>query len=333
MSKYTKEEQLKIVGWAISLESAIESEKAQLSTLRAMQFKAVPAEPKEPAAVVPQYPPQPKADFAYYLENSDSKIAKLLLKLKATNIGRALIIWIILGVIASVFALIPYIGPLISTLAILAIILFWVFLIKEYLAFNKKRAELSMKIAENTPEYVEACKKADEAAKAEQTQRNSEYALAKENYETKIIPEYNRELEHWTSSQQMKINIISDDLDANIQYQQELYNQTKLIPVSNRSLNDLTWLYYDMNSSEHDFERAIDMLNANKQLSKSEDIEKSINRMHGNVVKAIDNVFVAVESGNDISEEINEKLGKTRRDMNIGNIVATVQRHNINKKL
>lgn len=44
-------------------------------------------------------------------------------------------------------------------------------------------------------------------------------------------------------------------------------------------------------------------------------------------------VYNAIEYGNDLQEDSIEILSKTRRDINIGNMIGTVQRHNTNKML
>jgi len=332
MSKYTKDEQIQIVGWAMNLEAAIQSEKAQLSALRNMRFKSKPTPPATPETVKPNYPKAPKISFSNYLKDDTSTIGKLLTKQNIIKIVIALIVLEIIGAILSATAL-SGIGILISVVSWFIVPAVGGLYVKEYLEFLKNRKELSNKLAENTPEYVTAYNEAERIAKEKQESLNLQYEKEKEKYETQLIPMYNQELSNWEASQEMKINIISDDLNANLNAQENLYNETKLVPKNNRSLNDLIWIYEDMSTSEHDFERAIDMLNANKQLAQSQQIESAIHNMNNNMQNSFSAVYYAIENGNDIAEEINNKLGKTRRDMNISNIVSTVQRHNIKKKL
>ena len=332
MSKYTKEEQVQIIGWAMNLEAAIQSEKVQLSTLRNMAFKSKPAPPSRPETIQPDYPKLPKISFSNYLKDSTSTISKLLSK---QNIIKIVIALIVLEVIGNILMATPLssIGIIISTITWFVVPAVGGLYIKEYFEFLKKRTELSEKLAQNTPEYVNAYNMAEKVAKEKQDSLNLQYAKDKEEYETQIIPMYNQELSSWEASQKMKINIISDDLNANLNAQEALYNETKLVPKNNRSLNDLIWIYEDMSTSEHDFERAIDMLNANKQLSQSQQIESAIHNMNNNMQNSFSTVYSAIEEGNDINAAIYNQLGKTRRDMNIGNIVSSVQRRNINKNL
>lgn len=332
MSKYTKDEQVKIIGWAMNLEAAIQSEKAQLSSLRNMMFKPKPNPPSAPETIQPDYPKMPKVSFSNYLKDNTSTIGKLLSK---QNIIKIVIALIVLEIIGNILMATPLsaIGIIISTVSWFIVPAVGGLYIKEYFEFLKNRKELSNKLAQNTPEYIKAYNEAERLAKEKQEALNLRYAKDKEKYETQIVPMYNQELSNWNASQEMKINVISDDLNANLDAQESLYNETKLIPKNNRSLNDLIWIYEDMSTSEHDLERAIDMLNANKQLAQSNQIKEAVNNMNNNMQNSFSAVYCAIENGNDIALEINDRLGKTRRDMNIGNIVSTVQRHNINKKL
>ena len=147
------------------------------------------------------------------------------------------------------------------------------------------------------------------------------------------LAQYNTELNEWESKRSIKLSILNEDLSLNKQALAELYDSTLLIPKNNRSLNQLVYLYDDMSTSEHDFERSLDMLNANMQLAKTEQINQQMSNMTSVMYQGFSATLEAIDYGNSELDEIRGTLGKVRRDMNIANVGAAVQRRNLRKEV
>lgn len=211
------------------------------------------------------------------------------------------------------------------------------------------------KVLANSPQYLQAKADVEKEAKekqaaiinerqAKQEQLDLEYSKEKENYDTVLIPQYNDELALWTAQQQMKISIISDDLNSNRNTLAELYETTMLISKNNRSLDKLIWLYEDMSTSEHDIERATDLLNDQNLQDTMKKVGASVNKMQKDMNNGFAAVYSSIQQSNYILQEgnyimqeglydISNQLTKTRRNLNLGFIASGIQNYNTNRHL
>ncbi|MBQ6380364.1 MAG: hypothetical protein IJJ41_02020 [Clostridia bacterium] len=316
MSKYSKEEQVEIVKTAMNLQATIESEQAQISSIQKESFKLKPAEPTHQKArpVNVNYPVAPKSSYTFteHINNDSSFLGKMF-----TTKGL-----IIDGIIC------------VLTMGI-AIPVFAILFIVKFFEYSSKRSEFNKQLA-NTPEYLQARAEAERVASEEQArlqqQLDDKYAVEMSDYNT-ALAQYNTELNEWESKRSIKLSILNEDLSLNKQALAELYDSTLLIPKNNRSLNQLVYLYDDMSTSEHDFERSLDMLNANMQLAKTEQINQQMSNMTSVMYQGFSATLEAIDYGNSELDEIRGTLGKVRRDMNIANVGAAVQRRNLRKEV
>ena len=357
MSKYTKEEQIEIVGWARNLEAAIESEKTELLVLGEESFKPSPAAPRkkvidqEVKAVEPAYPavPQTSYKFDQYMEELTKTKPNLLAKIFLPNLLLKGLIGLIAGVVLG--AMLEMFGPvslmvvgsllmLLGGASFLAAIIYYFI---EWTNFRTKRAELNNELA-NEPAYLAARTAAENYAKKQtedlkkeralqQEKADAEYLAKKKEYDEVILPAYQKELAEWKGEHEMKVRVISDDLSENETALEQLYRETKLIPQNFRSLEKLIWIYEDMSTSEHNIERAMDVYNAQMNEVMLKQLVKEAEESRQDMRKGFAGVYSAIEEGNFVTSEIAGQLSKTRRDMIAGFGALGVQGHNRNKKL
>ncbi len=318
MSNYNQEQQTAIVEDAMRLTAAIEAEERELNRLRAETYPAPPAPPvrrviEQSVEIKPQYPPAPKSGYTY-LEH-----CKQWLK-------RDPVAWVLLIVLSLIFIIKAYV---------------------DYLAVLKqKNDELA-----RTPEYLAARAEAERVAaeKTEELRRerrleqeacDAEYQAETENYETVLLPRYERERELWTVNHDRMIALISEDLEVNTETLRELYDTTRLISASYRQLYILNWLYTDMSTSDHDIERATDLLDRDRQRAATVSVRSAVENMAADMRNGFAELYGAIQEGNEIQleslgvlKDTRKLVKKTKRDMNIGNLVGAVQRRKTNKIL
>lgn len=316
MSTFTQEQQTEIIKKARDLTATIMAEKNELKALQSQSFKPVPDAPARrilppPAKVQPQYPPAPRANYSftehiktYFKENTIMAVALLLF----------------VAVILVVVIYLSYLKRLAELNEVLA----------QSPDYQKARAEAEI-IADEQQQKLEA------EAKAEQEKADAEYKEKKAHYDNVILPEYKNELAHWEIIQNKKIQIIKNELELNESALEQLYAETKLVSATYRALWILDWLYEDMSTSDHDIRYATELLDRDRQRLATTEAgritQRAINNMNQTMMQGFSAVYNAIEDGNDIQEETMAILSKTRRDVNLGNIVGTVQRHNTNKIL
>jgi len=324
MSKYTKEEQTEIVRWAMKLQAAIETEAEEIRRIENASFPeqmpAAPVRQKTPE-VVPEYPPIPKPQYS------------LIAHLKETKM-----LWVIIA-LAGLSLILSIIGAFYFGLMILSTFVFMGAVAVFVLSFIKWRKIYNQiyESIKNHPDNVKARKEAEAKAREEYAVRDAEiqqeYESAMQKYEKEILPAYKYRKGIWETKRNEKLAILKADLKENQEALAILYAETGIISKNNRELAKLVWLYEDMSSSEHDIERATDLLNANQQLLATMNINDSVRSLNEDVRTGFAAVYDAVEAGNAKQDEILEMLRKTRRDMNIGNIGAALQRRKTNQKL
>ena len=315
MSTFTQEQQTDIIKKARDLTATIMAEKGELKQLQAQRFKPIPEAPSrfvlpKPDKIQPQYPPAPKSSYSY------TEHCKVYFK---ENTLKAVL--------------------LLPAFLILVVVIYFSYL---------SRLEEYNKVLAQTPEYLKARAEAEEVAAAQQQEQDAKYKAQQEkydadykekkaNYDNVTLPEYKTELAQWENNQQRKIQIIENELSLNQTALDELYTQTKLVSATYRALWILDWLYEDMSTSDHEIRYATELLDRDRQrlatVEAGRITQRAINNMNNTMMQGFAAVYSAIEDGNDIGEETLAILSKTRRDVNIGNIVGTAQRHNTNKIL
>lgn len=326
MNNYTQEQQTEILRCARNLTAAILTEEDEITRLQSIPLPQSPAEPavysiEPPLTIQPAYPPKPKTNYTY------TDFVKDFLQEKNLTKTKLIILIIVLN------------GLLIFLLPIA-----FLFTFSEY---KKKQNELNGELAKN-PEYVEAVAEAERVAEEKNKEAHEEYLKEKERleklnkeaveeYNNITIPQYNTELALWKNQQARKIEIISNDLQLNKETLENLYAETRMVSATYRELWILDWLYQDMSTSDHDIRYATELLDRDRQRLATEKAGQitvnAINSMTSDMRQGFTAIYEAIETGNEIQQSTLATLSKTRREMNVGNIIGAVQHHNTNKKL
>lgn len=325
MSQFTQEQEVEIVKRARDLTATIQFEEEELGRLQKARFKDVPNPPthtviENEVVVQPAYPPEPTSDYKFIQHVQEM-----------VHINNQTIFWILLVVAC--------ITPL-----------FWVVVIGLIIAYRSYKEKLKEKVNElkQQEDYKKAVAEAERIAeekrieldkkqKEEQKVYDEEYEKAKNHYDTVILPQYNEERRVWSENQSRKIAIIEEEISLNKEALDMLYETSKLISATYRALWILSWLYEDMSTSDHDIRYATELLDRDRQRVETREsgqlVRNAVQHMEKSTMQGMRAIFDSIEYGNYLQEESIEQLSKARRDMNIGNLIGTVQRHNTNKML
>ena len=364
MSKYSHEEQANIVGMAAELEAAIIFENEEIPRLQAQSFKSQPAAPKlasvpEPSVPEPKYikhiPPKPQAkSFKNWLSEKTNKPKALvwLIALMA-QFFVVLCFWLSMGsslsrskVAVVVFGIITLVSAGVAGFTLYKFINY-----KK--AHNKYFADVK-----NSEEYKNECiaaaqateqknqeikanyeaqvKAAQDEYKAKVKAAQEEYDSAMANYNEVVIPTYKNELAVWQGKKEEMIALVKKDLAENTEALEELYSSTKLISSSYRNVERLTWIYEDMSTSEHDIERAIDLLNSKEIKDELVNIQVHVDDMRKDLRDGFVGIYDAIQEGNAIQSDMLDNLDGIRRSAKTGNYLSVgglIQNHKRNKTL
>lgn len=351
MSKYTKEEQTNIVGIAAELETAIIAENDELARLKAQDFRQLPAAPVPVSVPEPQYVNYvvPRMNAMRFFDWASAK----------TGIPKT-VVWLIVLMAQFLFFLVtwfsvyytfidsPNITALLISFGIVTIfsLLVAVFALIALLTLKKKH-NLYVEQIKNSPEYMNACYAASQSTELQNQQIKAnyeykcrtvreEYDAAMKNYKNVVVPNYKYELMRWKKQQEEKIALVQKDLNENIEALEILYTTTQLIPSSYHTVDRLTWLYEDMSTSEHDIERAIDLLNNKEVKDELFKIQMHIDDLRQDMRDGFMGVYSAIQDGNEIQSAMLEDLEKVRRSAKTGNflgVVGIIQNHKRNKMI
>lgn len=329
MSKFTQNEETEIVKSARDITATIEFEERELKRLKSERFKEPPKPPvrkilEKANKVEPEYPQKPKTTYKYS-EYFKVKVMKYSLPAR-----------ILRGIVLVLLAL--------SGIGYLIILVLFGFSYKNYI---QKKKEMNNQLA-NSKEYLQAVENAEKTAqkkqkeleekiRLEQEKIDKEYATQKQQYESVILPQYNDALNLWNANQERKIAIIEEEIRLNKEALDELYANTKIVSLTYRALWILSWLYNDMSTSDHDIRYATELLDRDRQRLATQEagniVRKSVGQVEQTMKVGFNAVYNAIEDGNELQLDTINNLSKMRRNMNTGNVIGTVQRHNTNKML
>ena len=356
-SKYSKDEQTNIVGIAAELEATIIAEKNEIPKIRNEVFpKLMPKEPsfidvEEPQYVSPEVPGITVQEF-YEWASKNSGINNFVFKMKTLSLVVMILLMLLGAIFVFVLGIVSTFSEFNPVLLILAVVFaglsvyIFILRLKKNKQYDKYKAE-TLEAGENSSEYQEAyaiaVKEADDknaVLKAEYETKlkavQDEYEAAKSNYKNVLIPEYNREKAEWQKKQEYKISFLKDDLSKNIDALSTLYSNTKLIPNTYRSIDKLVWIYEDMSTSEHDIERAIDLLNHKELKEELQQIQSQISDLQDTMVTGFVGIYSAIQEGNQIQSEMLSNLESIRKSVkanNYMNVGMLIQNHKRNKML
>lgn len=329
MSKFTQNEETEIVKSARDITATIEYEEREVKRLKSESFSEPPEPPvrkilEKAKKVEPEYPEKPKTTYKYS-EYFKEKVMKYSLPAR-----------ILRGIVLVLLAL--------SGIGYLIILVLFGFSYKNYI---QKKKEMNNQLA-NSKEYLQAVENAEKTAqkkqkeleekiRLEQEKIDKEYATQKQQYESVILPQYNDALNLWNTNQERKIAIIEEEIRLNKEALDELYANTKIVSLTYRALWILSWLYNDMSTSDHDIRYATELLDRDRQRLATQEagniVRKSVGQVEQTMKVGFNAVYNAIEDGNELQLDTINNLSKMRRNMNTGNVIGTVQRHNTNKML
>ena len=178
------------------------------------------------------------------------------------------------------------------------------------------------------------------------------------------ISVWNKEFDSWMNIKQAKISFVQNDLKENLEALDVLYATTKIIPNAYRTANKLMWLYEDMSTSEHDIERAIDMLNHKETSDLLRKMNQNVDEVKATLAVGFTAMYSAIQDNNMLQAKIlsgqreqtdlmleivnNQNamlsqqsemitdLGRIRKSAKIGNFLnvgSLIQNHKRNKML
>jgi len=347
MSQFLQEEQVEIVKHARDLTATIEEEEREVGKLERQRFKNPPTRPLRQLVVreqkfTPVYPEIPRTNYKLIDH------IKSLLKINNMNKKQRIII-ILLGIILATMLISSksIVGGSIVVGSILVGYLIPLGFIYSVCTYFSRKKEINASLL-NSPKYLQAVSHAEQVAREKQAlydkqldeeQRKLDIKFTKETekYNTILLPKYNEEKAIWKENQQRKITILKEEIRLNKEVLTTLYDETKLISVTYRPLWILCWLYDDMSSSDHDIRYATELLDRDRQRLATEEagqiVTRAVGKLQDTVSQGLNALYEQAEYNNFLQAQTLNEVSKTRRDMNIGNIVGTVQRHNTNKML
>lgn len=356
MAIFTQKEQVDIIEKAMNLTATILLEQEELRKLKAEQFRSKPPRPGRQVlarakAVQPAYPPKPISTYSFSEHFSDRIGRKLgnffkvcFSKILSPKVLIPLaVVLVVLTVLTKGFFLILFTSSLFSV-ATFPIVPCLIYLVATYPGEKNRRTDA----LRNTDEYKKACEDAERIAKektarlqeeidAKQQEIDVQYEKAWTHYNEVAIPEYNKAYSEWETNRQRKIKIFEEEIRLNTESLEAHYKVTNIVSMHYRELWILSWLYDDMSTSDHEIRYATELLDRDRQRFAQEQSTKlmtaAIGRVERTMMTGFSAVYNAIEEGNELQLDTIEQLSKTRKAVNLGTVIGTVQRHNTNKML
>lgn len=201
-------------------------------------------------------------------------------------------------------------------------LVFWPYIIIYYFTTYKKNREADIEKIRNSDEFRRQCASIDEEARQRQAVIDEQYNADLKEYNEKIIPEYQRELENWTKEHKLKTDTAQASLKNAQQELAEHYEATKIVPIQYRDIETLQYIYDMISSSEYNVRETIEMYDKERQrrLEEQKIYEQQIANSLAN-------------EQNDLLYEQNSISEQARKDARNAAIIGAVQRHNTNKIL
>ena len=297
---YIQEEQVDIVHKALTLETAILVERNDVQLLTGQQFERFPSYEEVFRDVPPKRPVQKATSIPGPFEPDISRPPEAEMpSLWKQPLARIGLLLFAIGIIA--FGGCLGAGPSQAFLAVLgitlgvpALIVAGVFcLILAVRSRNELHERMNEKLA-RTPAYLQSVEQAKRLAAAKQAQANEQarqeqerldrqYALEMEQYETVLLPdfeksvrdnrqeyadmrvEYEQDKTEWENKRSDAVAKLEEDVLANSEKLTELYDTTRLISIHYREIPILQWLFDDMRTSDHDIRYATELLDRDRQ--------------------------------------------------------------------
>lgn len=282
--------QAKSVKYALDLELYISENEQRLSSLQSDQYSPMPAPPVR--NVIERVYPEIKAKIKF-----NWLIAVLPL------------------VLSSASELILHFGGFLFFPALIWIPMY-------YFIFHKKKKKQEIERIRNSAEYQSQCAAKDQEYDRMQAEADALYQNQQNEYDSMILPSYQRELAEWTALQNQRVAKTETDLNAARTALENHYSATRIVPLQYRQISILQYIYDTISTSDFDVRYAIELYDKNEQRKLDE--ARLYQQQQANMLADEQNALIY---------EQNEITERARRDANIAAVVGTVQRHKTNKTL
>ena len=304
-----------------SLNCKMRSESSRLNHLERESFGYPPSAPKRKIE-----PPITKPEIKYT---------------KRFNWGFVIVRWIVIFGALAAFSMDDNL-----TLGILCILIAsigWIF----HLVGSHKRhkAHIEAKIDEisKSAGYIERCNQLESERKSKQQQNDELYKKQMDVWNNITMPKYNEDKEKWDKEhlaciekQRSVVYDVSKRLDDTKQMLNQLYADTKVIPMDYRNEGALSFIKQTLETTDYDVKTAIEMYDRKRQMAL--DNLKIREQQKQNALLDEQNALLDAQNANaEVQNELlyqqNEISERARRDANRAALVSAVQRHNTNKYL
>ena len=304
----TREEQIRTLEEILLLEASVIQLSSDIDKIKHEKFRKAPTRPEEPKPYAPIYPVErltPKIVAGITI----TLTVILFIYSKALYEG---------GVLSFSYIAVTIIGGFIS-LAIL---------VPLYFALKKKYEAEWIRVEKDSNLRNEEIKQ----------KYQKDLALYHE-----LIKKYTNEKAEWEDIHNSKYKSVVNEYNSVLDSIDNLYNQTKIVPMQYRKLEVISYLYEYMSSSDADINQGLLSYDNHVQqkLTQSHIKEQQIsnaladerNRIaqHQADLTLEQNLIAARQ--NELAEESNAIAERSRRDAKIAAAIATIQRHNISRKL
>lgn len=216
-----------------------------------------------------------------------------------------------------------------KALAIIPTIFFPPWIAIYYFGIYKKQQEVDIERIRYSEEYRNECAHLDAEYEARQIEANKQYELQKNQFDTEIMPKYQKDLDAWNAQHEQELQALQDDLSNSRTRLTSIYADTKIVPMQYRNIDALEYIYNMISTSDYDVTYAINSYDTHRQ--RMLDTER---------MKIEEARLQEQQIANDLADEHAQLLSEqnaiseqARRDAKFASAVGMVQQHNSNKYL
>lgn len=189
--------------------------------------------------------------------------------------------------------------------------------------YDEQQRELDARYEEELREYEQAKRDAParyDAARKEYTKKLARYQLA--------LMEYDDAKAQWEALQSQEVAACQEELGKTRAELQNLYSTSMLVPQQFRNLEALGAIYETVSTSGFSVEAAINLYQQDRQ----RELDERRRQLEQQRLWEMQAANEEAARQNDLLEEQNDIARKTRRDMDIANVVAIAQRREQRKQ-
>ena len=201
----------------------------------------------------------------------------------------------------------------------------WPLIYYFYIYENEKKKAVER--IRNSEWYRQQCALAKSEADRQQQAYNAEYSVAKNYYDTTVLPQFKAELKQWQDRHEKVIAAAEQELAQCENELTEIYQNSRMIPMQYQNSYALQHIYDTVSSSDYDIKQAIESFEKYEQRRLNEELIKQQRAAND---LAAEQLYQQQEA-NDLRAEANDIADRARREANRAAFVNAVQQHNFNK--